>query len=274
MLKIGEFSKLCRVSARMLRYYDRCNLLPPAKVDKFTGYRLYSPAQIPVLFRIVQLRDMGFGVEEMAEILPRFGDRSFMMAALERKNREVLAAIAEQQEKLANIATLSGQIAKETQTMVYEVKLEALPAVKVLALREVLKSPEDEPVLWEKLAAFAAENGVECGSGGYSIYHDEEYKESDVDIEVAVPVAAGGKDAGEFRFRELPGIAQAATVRFSGGYEGYGEAMEKLALWVHANGYEFAGSVRGHGIVLPGEDVHPQDYLTELQLPVKSAAER
>jgi hypothetical protein len=27
--------------------------------------------------------------------------------------------------------------------------------------------------------------------------------------------------------------------------------------------------MRGHGIVLPGEGIAPEDYLTELQVPVK-----
>jgi hypothetical protein len=43
MLKIGEFSKLSRVSIRMLRHYDDIGLLKPAEVDRFTGYRYYSP---------------------------------------------------------------------------------------------------------------------------------------------------------------------------------------------------------------------------------------
>ena len=37
MLKIGEFSKLSRVSIRMLRHYDDIGLLKPALIDDFTG---------------------------------------------------------------------------------------------------------------------------------------------------------------------------------------------------------------------------------------------
>ena len=39
MLKIGEFSKLSRVSVRMLRHYDEIGLLKPAKIDRSTDYR-------------------------------------------------------------------------------------------------------------------------------------------------------------------------------------------------------------------------------------------
>ena len=48
MLKIGDFSKLSRVSVRMLRYYDEIGLLKPAEIDRFTDYRYYSEAQLPL----------------------------------------------------------------------------------------------------------------------------------------------------------------------------------------------------------------------------------
>lgn len=37
MLKIGEFSKLSRVSIRMLRHYDEMGLLKPFQIDPCTG---------------------------------------------------------------------------------------------------------------------------------------------------------------------------------------------------------------------------------------------
>ena len=66
MLKIGEFSKLSRVSVRMLRHYDDIGLLPPARIDRFTGYRYYNPDQLPVIGRITALKDMGF---QLADII-------------------------------------------------------------------------------------------------------------------------------------------------------------------------------------------------------------
>ena len=65
MLKIGEFSKLSRVSVRMLRHYDEIGLLPPASIDSATGYRYYSEDQLPVAGRITALRDIGFGLGEI-----------------------------------------------------------------------------------------------------------------------------------------------------------------------------------------------------------------
>ena len=41
MFKIGEFSKLSRISIRMLRHYDEIGLLVPEETDPWTGYRRY-----------------------------------------------------------------------------------------------------------------------------------------------------------------------------------------------------------------------------------------
>ena len=271
MFRIGEFSKMARVSARMLRYYDQCGLLCPAETDRFTGYRLYSAAQMPQLSRIVALRDMGFGVEEIKLVLPRFDDTAFLQETLSRKALEVEQSIAGEQQKLTNIAVLRGQLRKEI-NMIYEAELKSLPAVPVISLREIIPAYDQEGMLWEKLGQFVMENNIACSEGGgYSIYHDDEYKESDVDVEIAIPVAVAGENSGAFVFKELGAIPQAATIRFSGPYEGTMEASEKLAAWIEQNGYVFDGQIRGYGIVMPCPGVAPEDYLTELQVPVRKA---
>ena len=140
MFKIGEFSKLVKVSARMLRYYESCGLLKPAEVDRFTGYRLYSASQISMLMRIVILRDMGFGIDEIAETLPYFHEPAVMINALKRKHNEIHAAIAIEQNKLEKIAEMSGKLEKECLimgNMVYDVELKSLQAEKVPSLNSV-----------------------------------------------------------------------------------------------------------------------------------------
>ena len=75
MLKIGEFSKLSRVSVRMLRHYDEVGLLAPSEVDSMTGYRYYSERQLITAGRIAALRALGFGLSETRELL-RLSDRA------------------------------------------------------------------------------------------------------------------------------------------------------------------------------------------------------
>jgi len=267
MFKIGEFSKLVRVSARMLRYYEKCGLLAPAHIDRFTGYRMYSAMQIPLLMRIIALRDMGFSVEEIVQTLPHFQNATAMKTILSRKQDEITAIIASEQDKLDAIAVMNNNFEKECFNMVYDVILKSLPAENVISLRQTVPA-ENEEQLWGELCSFIAQNNIKRKPGGYSIYHSDEY-EDDADIEIAIPVFTLGNDSDKFTYQELSPIPEAATIRFSGSYENYGHAMQKLALWIEGNNYEINGAVRGFAISSHMDDVEMDEYMTELQVPVK-----
>ena len=69
MLSIGAFAQIGQVTHRMLRHWDTAGLLVPAHVDEFSGYRSYDPSQLARLHRIVALRQLGFGLEQIGTIL-------------------------------------------------------------------------------------------------------------------------------------------------------------------------------------------------------------
>ena len=69
MFRIGDFSRVARVSCRLLRYYDELGLLKPMRVEAGTGYRYYSAAQLPRLNRILVLKDLGLSLEQIRPIV-------------------------------------------------------------------------------------------------------------------------------------------------------------------------------------------------------------
>lgn len=89
MLRIGDFSKLSRISIRMLRHYDEIGLLHPDSVDDFTGYRYYSEAQLPLAGRIQTLKSLGFGLSLIKEIIGKYEDTEEMERFLLVKMREL-----------------------------------------------------------------------------------------------------------------------------------------------------------------------------------------
>ncbi|MDL2318580.1 MerR family transcriptional regulator [Eubacteriales bacterium OttesenSCG-928-A19] len=269
MFKISEFSHFVRISPRMLRHYEKCGLLYPAEIDKFTGYRQYSAGQIPLAQNIVLLRDLGFSIDEMVEILPRMDDFAYMNKVLHAKADSVQAVIETEQVKLTRLLTMSETMRKERNILIYEVELKKIPAVKVLSLRGIIPKYNEEGILWEKLGRYIGENRIACHSDGYSTYFDEEYKENDPDVEIAIPVDTLGEDDGEFIYKEYDEIPLAATLRFTGPFDGgYDAATEKLARWMEESGYCFAGPLRGHVITSPDDVDDPEKLETELQVPV------
>lgn len=68
-LMIGEFSNATGVSKRMLRHYDKLNLLPPAIIEEQSGYRYYTEAQISIVERIQFFQEFGFSLKDIGAIL-------------------------------------------------------------------------------------------------------------------------------------------------------------------------------------------------------------
>lgn len=273
MFNIGKFSQLVRVSPRMLRHYEKCGLFFPAEIDKINGYRLYSATQIPLILRIVSLRDMGFSIEEISDILDSFEEKDNMDKVLNRKFNEIQGKIAEENRKIEMLKGTLHRIEKGNYTTTCEnVILKEIPKIQVLSLREVVSDYSYQEQLWERLYSFIGENSMYpiLEEAAIALYHEMEYKEQDVDIEVAVPVKEMGKSLGSFVFKELEPIDLAATVICNGPYEKIlpeGEGL--LAKWIEENDYEIIGSERAYAMRHPGNEQDPNNYLTEIQIPVK-----
>lgn len=84
---ISEVARQARVSSRTLRHYDEIGLLHPASVGS-NGYRYYGRAQLLRLQRILLLRDLGLGLEVIAQVLAGEQDE---VAALRRHHDLLLA---------------------------------------------------------------------------------------------------------------------------------------------------------------------------------------
>ena len=69
-MSIGEFARRSRLSAKALRLYDELGLLPPARVDEDSGYRLYEPGQLKQARLIAALRQLQVPLAEIKAILP------------------------------------------------------------------------------------------------------------------------------------------------------------------------------------------------------------
>ena len=69
MFQAGEFSKLAQVSKRLLRYYEEIGLFAPEHVDRFTGYRYYTAAQLPRLNKILALKELGLSLDHLFQLM-------------------------------------------------------------------------------------------------------------------------------------------------------------------------------------------------------------
>ncbi len=269
MLKIGDFSRLTRVSVRMLRHYDEIGLLKPQSTDDFTGYRFYSADQIPKINRIFVLKEMGFSLSEICGLMEKELDAKQLLSLLQNRQREITEAIKKESEKLLRVETLIRLIDEEESSMKYEIALKSIPAYKVISVRDVIPAYCMEGKLWEELEAFVGKKGLRCGSPCYAIYHDPGYKESDVDIEVTMSTNETVEGTDRIKLRELEAVPEMAVVMHQGPFEEMSAAYHALGVWLSANGYEMNGPTRAIYHKGPWCEQSSENYLTEIQAPVK-----
>lgn len=268
MFKIGEFSKLTQVSIRMLRYYDEVGILKPAEVDEWTGYRMYSIEQIPVLNKIIYLRDSGFQVSEIAMALEK--DEKSLVEQLEKKRIEVEQVIRDEQDKLLKIDMAKREILGDKNELHYNISIKSIPSYQVLSLRKVVPSYYSEGEMWKELSGFAAGQHLDISSNTFSIYHDKEYKEQNVDIELCVPVKKMGKNIEPFVYRKTEPVSHMACTMVYGDFSNIAGVYRAFAEWLNKNEqYQIGDTTRQIVHRGPWNEENPQKYLTEIQIPLK-----
>lgn len=97
-MNVGEAAEKSGVSAKMIRYYEEIGLLQPADRSQ-SGYRNYSDTSDHTLRFVRRVRDLGFPIERIRELLKLWTDKS-------RASHEV------KEIALAHVAALEADIAK------------------------------------------------------------------------------------------------------------------------------------------------------------------
>ena len=211
MLKIGDFSKLSRVSIRMLRHYDEIGLLKPVWIDPESGYRYYSAEQLPVAGRINALKDMGFGLAAIGEILPCYEDRDALERHLRCKQAELQALSDQTAYRLRLLETAQLRLRKEDK-MSYNVTVKNIPERYAATVHAVIPRYEDEGTRWATLCGETAgmnlipANPCLCAA----CFLDGEYKECDVEVEISKTVKGEYKDTEHVRFKTLPEVTRSS----------------------------------------------------------------
>ena len=268
MYRIGEFSRLSKVTVKALRYYDEMGLLKPARVDGLTGYRLYTTAQLVPLQRIVALRQAGLSIEEITGVLAGQDATEVLRVRREALRWELAEAVG-------RLSRLESILKQEDYFMKYQAVVRELPGCTVFCREGMIPS-------YAEIGAFVVQAGEECRAANpglkcaepdycFVTYVDPEYKERDVGLCYAQAVTARGVETETIKFRDLAPV-QAVCVYHKGPYEGLGEAYAYLMGWIEDNGYVCVERPRERYIDGCWNRENPEDWLTEIQFPIEKKA--
>lgn len=96
---IGEASARSCVSAKMVRHYESLGLLPSVERTE-AGYRQYTSREVHTLRFIKRSRDLGFGMDEIAELLKLWQNRRRSSAEVRRIAAQRVAELEKRMEEL------------------------------------------------------------------------------------------------------------------------------------------------------------------------------
>ncbi|MCI8687214.1 MAG: MerR family transcriptional regulator [Lawsonibacter sp.] len=260
MLTIGDFSRLSRVTPRMLRHYDALGLLRPEAVGA-NGYRYYRQEQLSDLVRIQWLKGYGFSLGEIGALLAL--DEAGLVQRLRQRRldlcRELDARRALLHQLEADILHMEGTKIMEKQ---YHVVLIEDPEQKVFSIRETIGVDQYHD-FFERLFQEADRRGLTQAGPIQMLYHNEAFNPARSDVEAQMVVAQDGPDV------KIKPACTCAAVQHRGAYENLHLAYDALCAWLgeHTE-YQICGPAMDRYFGDP--DNTPADQLeTGVLFPVK-----
>ena len=265
MLRIGEFSKLAKISIKALRYYDKIGLLKPAMIDSATQYRYYTPEQLQTVRLISMYKEAGLSGEMITKLVYQKGDGR---ALLEYQRQMLTERAAEIQKALGTIELLLG----EQEGQRYAACIKHVEKRLVYCCRGYVQSASG---IHDFIKSCGEELKRSNPNVGFSepdyccvIYPDDGYRESNIFIEYAQSVDRVGRNTEILKFKEIEPIT-AVSVVHHGTYEHLRDAYVFAANWARVNGYTLCGEPRERYIHGAWDKQEESEWVTELQLPVK-----
>lgn len=276
MLSIGEFSNICKVSTKTLRYYAEIGLLEPGEVNPENGYRYYAVEQLEKMLFINRLKTYSFSLEEIKAILQSEETRGdHLYPAFLRKKKEVEGQIRKYRQILTQLEDDISAMEQGRSIMSYmdgiDVRLTEVPEMNLLSVRKKVQA-EDYPAeyagCYEKLFKRIAVDHLTMSGAPMVLFHSAEYTPSGLDTEFAIPVKEYVTGTRSFH----PGLCLKTVVR--GAYTELASVYTKQIEWAEKEGYQCTSALFEVYVTDPSQVADAADNITEVYYPVKKISVR
>jgi DNA-binding transcriptional MerR regulator len=278
MFRIGEFSRIARVSGRLLRYYDSIGLLSPQRIDPGTGYRYYSAEQLGRLNRILALKDLGLSLDQIARLVDGKISTDEIRGMLMLKKAELERTLSEEALRLRHIESRLQQIDERGSLRDYDVIVKSAARQPYLSMRQTYPRIDDVVATLREVARTVTARISETAREALIVVAHSDFDDEDLDLEIGFalrqgktrPIALPG--GAELTVNELPAVECLATLVRSGPLHQSHIAFGALGVWMEANGFQIAGPSRELFLQPPFHNPAQEDVVMEIQFPVTKAA--
>ena len=274
MFKISEFSRLSRIPLQTLRYYDQLGILKPTKTDESTGYRYYSSEQLLEINRIVIFKELGFTLQQIAQLLQEEISAEQIRGMLRLKESEIERLLDIERSKLARVkeriqlVECEGRMDKEQEVVIKFV--EEMHMITYASLGTL----DDIPILFETFNGLLDSRFRSSLSGPQTVLWNTPGSTTHAfELEVGYTVKQDTlKPSEHLNLRFLPSET-VATLLFRSDSTFSETACIDLARWIEHNGYRIRDDRPGREFYVPlsGE---PDTCLIEIQIPIEERKDR
>lgn len=271
MLTIGEFSNICRVSTKTLRYYAEIGLILPDEINPENGYRYYSIEQLEKMLLINRLKDYCFSLEEIKSILDSEEQiDEVLFTALNKKKKEIAVKVQKFENTLHQIDSDILNMRNGKSIMSYmeniDVRLVEIPMMYLLSIRKnVLEHEfsEEYGTCFGQLFRKMEEKKLTAAAPPMVLFHDDEYTPFGLDTEFAIPIREYATGIRDF----CPGLCLKTVVQ--GSYSQLPSVYAKQIEWAKREGYENSNALYEVYVTDPAGVSKENELVTEVYYPVK-----
>ena len=267
MFSIGEFSRISGLTVKTLRFYHEQGILEPSRVEAGSGYRFYAESKIENARVISALRDLGFTIAEIKEILSSHDDDADLVTILESRRAAIQERIRDERKIIRQLDSI---ISREREVLAmqsneFTVERRSIDTVLVASIRMKGKYSE----CGNGFSRIGKKFGRSINGKAVLLCHDTEYRD-DADFEVAMPIRKGSA-IDDIEVKSLPG-GECLSLMHRGPYDELSRSYKQIIGYAKENGLEYSSPTRevyhkGPGIIFRG---NPKNYLTEIQLMLNS----
>ncbi|MBB4826551.1 DNA-binding transcriptional MerR regulator [Sporosarcina luteola] len=275
MYTIGNFSKICEVPVKTIRYYSDLGLLAPSYIDPKTNYRYYDYDKIKELKTILILKDCHFSLTEIDSILEEYNKKD-LAVKLQRKAETLKKQQEDINRKIIGIRQIQ-KLLQNDEVLIPEpiysnCYLEERDALQVFSIRKTINMIEMDTLVAELFERIYAYQLLVNGALA-AIFHDRDTKEKAADVELLLPVKAAEK---ETYLKTIPGGIY-ACIDIRGPYSDLHIGYQQLKSWLENQSIDIEGKYMEQytqGLVpskvsdpvniKPAADIHPSDFLTKI----------
>ena len=272
---IGQVSKICDVSARMLRYYEQIGLIMPDRISEETGYRYYTISTMRDVQTIRYFVAQGFSLDEIKQIFPN-DDLEAIQDAFLKKIDETKKEIEYRHQILDSLKGWCSLIIEGKDVLRHRA---FMPNVKYISetvyfCYERERDPQEvdsDMYLETEYFTESKNNGhdmVDVG-GAFNFYYsswqeraENTYREQKL-LQIVYENTSSLENTIEF------GGFNAVCAYHIGSKDNIGATYEKLVKWAGAHRFSLRGDCLERDILDIFSTQNREDFVTEILLPLE-----